>query len=219
MHQSLLTVHVPHNFSFFQYYTNRIYYKAISTNQCLVLYLQQCFDISYWYQKSNMFDLNTTTQLLANLKHTPSVLKPNIFLQLQAIIYDNFLNLSEKFLDMHSTFHLQFKIGDLIEELLYNWSHEKYRIKKESFRKRNDCLVFDKIGLWNEANYFLKSRYSMKTLIPEKFFMTKLFLVMSSQFITTVLSPILFSHSSFSHLNNAQVSAFLPQLYQLIDLL
>ena len=29
---------------------------------------------------------------------------------------------------MHSTFHLQFKIDDLIEELLDNWSHEKYRI-------------------------------------------------------------------------------------------
>ena len=82
-----------------------------------------------------MFDPNTTTQLLANLNHTPSVLKLNIFLQLQAIIHDNFLNLSEKFLDMHSTFCLQFKIGDLIEEILDNWSHEKYRITIDSFRR------------------------------------------------------------------------------------
>ena len=66
-------------------------------------------------KKVNMFDPNTKTQLLAKLNHTPSVFKLNIFLQLQAINHDNFLNLSEKVLDMHSTFRLQFKIGDLIE--------------------------------------------------------------------------------------------------------
>ena len=75
------------------------------------------------------------------------MLKLNIFLRLQAIIHDNFLNLSEKLLDMHSTLHLQFKIGDLIEELLDNWLHEKYKITIESFRRRNDCLVLIKINL------------------------------------------------------------------------
>ena len=60
-----------------------------------------------------------------NLKHTPSLYKLNIFLWLQAISYDNFLNLSERFSEMHSTFCLKFKIGDLIEEILDNWSHEK----------------------------------------------------------------------------------------------
>ena len=114
-------------------------------------------------KKVNMFDPNTTTQLLVNLNHTPSVLKLNIFLLLQAIIHDNFLYLSEKLLDMHSTLCLQFKIGDLIEQILDNWSHEKYRITIESFRRRNDCLILLKIGLWIEVNYFLKCGYSIKS--------------------------------------------------------
>ena len=78
---------------FFWYCSNRTYYKAISTNQCLVPCPQHSFHISYRYQKGNMFDPNTTTQLLANLRDTPCVLKLNIFLWLQAIIHDNFRNL------------------------------------------------------------------------------------------------------------------------------
>ena len=34
---------------------------------------------------------------------------------------------------MPSTVHLQFKIGDLIQEVLDDWSDEMYRIKIESF--------------------------------------------------------------------------------------
>ena len=92
-----------------------------------------------------MFDQNTTTQLLATLDHTPYVLKVNIILRLQAIIHNNFLNLSEKLLHRRSTLHRQFKISDLIEQVLDNWSHEKYRITRGSFRWRNDCLVLIKI--------------------------------------------------------------------------
>ena len=90
-----------------------------------------------------------------NLKHTPSVLKLNIFLWVEPIIPENFLNFSQKLFDMHSTICLQFKI-DVIEEILDNWSHEKYRITIESFRRMSDCLVLIKIGSWNEPNYFLK---------------------------------------------------------------
>ena len=97
-----------------------------------------------------------------NLKHTLSVLKLNIFLQVQPIIPDNFLNFSQNLFDMHSTIHLQFKIGDLIEEILDNWSHEKYRKTIESFRRTSDCLVLIKIGSWNEPNYFLKCGFSVK---------------------------------------------------------
>ena len=120
---------------------------------------------------------------------------------------------------MHSTLCIQFKIGDLIEQVLDSWSHEKYRITIESFRWRNDCLVLIKIGLWNEANYFLKCRYSVKPS-SQKFFTTREFLFISSQFVKTVVSsPILFMHSPFLHLNITQVSAFLSHLYQLIDLI
>ena len=70
---------------------------------------------------------------------------------------------------MHSTIHLQFKIGDLIEEILDNWSHEKYRITIESFRRTSDCLVLIKMGLWNETNYFLKCGFSIKPSLMKSF--------------------------------------------------
>ena len=108
-----------------------------------------------------MFDLRANSYWL-NLNHNSSVLKLNILLQVQPIIPDNFLHFLQKFFDMHSTIRLQFKIGDLIEEILDNWSHEKYRITIESFRRMSDCLVLIKIGSWNETNYFLKCGFSVK---------------------------------------------------------
>ena len=97
-----------------------------------------------------------------NLKHTLSVLKLNIFLWVQPIIPDNFLNFSQNLFDMHLTICLQFKIGDLLEEILDNWCSEKYRITIESFRRMNDCLVLIKMGSWNEPNYFLKCGFLVK---------------------------------------------------------
>ena len=70
---------------------------------------------------------------------------------------------------MHSIFRLQFKIGDLIDKILDNWSHEKYRITIESFRWRSDCLVLIKIWLWNEWNHFLKCAVSIKLLSQKSF--------------------------------------------------
>ena len=70
---------------------------------------------------------------------------------------------------MNSTSHLQLKIGDLIEEILDNWCDEKYRITIESFRRRSDCLVLIKVGLWNEPNYFLKCGFSVKPASKKSF--------------------------------------------------
>ena len=103
MPQSPLAHHVPHNqatyISFYVALTGPITkpYPQINVSFCVC---NNVFISATGTKNSNMFDLNTTKQLLANLKDTPSVLKLNIFLQLQAIIHDHFLNLSEKFLDM-----------------------------------------------------------------------------------------------------------------------
>ena len=69
------------------------------------------------------------------------MLKLNIFLRVEPIIPDNFLNFSQNLFDMHSIIHLQFKIGDLIEEILDNWCCEKYRITIESFRRMSVIFV------------------------------------------------------------------------------
>ena len=35
---------------------------------------------------------------------------------------------------MPNTLHIQYKIGDIIDDILENWCDEKYRITIESFR-------------------------------------------------------------------------------------
>ena len=154
-----------------------------------------------------------------NLKHTPSLYKLNIFLWLQAIIHDNFLNLSEKLFDMNSTIHLQFKISNLIDEILDNWSHEKYRITIESFRRTSDCLVLIKIGLWNEPNHFLKCAVSIKPSSRKSYsWLENLLLSLLNLWKAYFL--LVLHHTTFFHLNLTQVSTILlPHLFQLIDLL
>ena len=52
--------HMTKRLQFFWHCTNKTYDKGISTNQCLILGLADSFHISYCYQKSNIFDPNTT---------------------------------------------------------------------------------------------------------------------------------------------------------------
>ena len=64
---------------------------------------------------------------------------------------------------MPNTLHIQYKIGDSIDDILENWCDEKYRITIESFRRKKDCLVFFRIGNWGEKRHFLKSAVSVRS--------------------------------------------------------
>ena len=62
---------------------------------------------------------------------------------------------------MPNTLQIQYKIADIIEDILDNWCDEKYRITIESFRRSKDCLVIFRIGNWGEKNHFFKSAVSV----------------------------------------------------------
>ena len=64
---------------------------------------------------------------------------------------------------MPNTLHIQYKIGDIIDDILENWCDKKYRITIESFRRKKDCLVFFRIGNWGEKHHFLKSAVSVRS--------------------------------------------------------
>ena len=57
---------------------------------------------------------------------------------------------------MPNTLQIQYKIGDIIDDILENWGDEKYTITIESFRQNKDCLVLFHIGNWGEKNHFFQ---------------------------------------------------------------
>ena len=63
---------------------------------------------------------------------------------------------------MPNTLHIQYKIGDIIDDILENWSDENYKVTIESFRRKKDCLVLFPIGNWGEKNHFIKSAVSVR---------------------------------------------------------
>ena len=63
---------------------------------------------------------------------------------------------------MPNTLHIQYKIGDIIDDILENWGDENYRVTIESFKRKKDCLVVFKIGNWGEKNNFFKSAVSVR---------------------------------------------------------
>ena len=104
MLHSPLTLHVPHNQSTsvsFGHTHTPLPTSITKTYPQINVSLHVC---------NNVFISATVTKKITcltwipqhsywpNLKHTPSVYKLNIFMQLQALIHDNFLNLSQKLL-------------------------------------------------------------------------------------------------------------------------
>ena len=63
---------------------------------------------------------------------------------------------------MPNTLHIQYKIGDIIDDILENWGDENYKVTIESFRTKKDCLVLFRIGNWGEKNNFFKSAVSVR---------------------------------------------------------
>ena len=63
---------------------------------------------------------------------------------------------------MPNTLQIQYKIGDIIDDILENLGDEKYTITIESFRRNKDCLVLFRIGNWGEKNNFFKSAVSVR---------------------------------------------------------
>ena len=63
---------------------------------------------------------------------------------------------------MPNTLHIQYKIGDIIDNILENWGDENYKVTIESFRRKKDCLVLFRIGNWGEKNNFFKSAVSVR---------------------------------------------------------
>ena len=57
---------------------------------------------------------------------------------------------------MPNSLHIQYKIGDIIDDILENWDDENYRVTIESFKRKKDCLVLFKIGNWGEKNIFFQ---------------------------------------------------------------
>ena len=63
---------------------------------------------------------------------------------------------------MPNTLHIQYQIGDIIDNILENWGNENYKVTIESFRRKKDCLVLFRVGNWGEKNYFFKSAVSVR---------------------------------------------------------
>ena len=63
---------------------------------------------------------------------------------------------------MPNTLHIQYQIGDIIDNILENWGNENYKVTIESFRRKKDCLVLFRVGNWCENNYFFKSAVSVR---------------------------------------------------------
>ena len=63
---------------------------------------------------------------------------------------------------MPNTLHIQYKIGDIIDNILENWGNENYKVTIESFRRKKDCLVLFRVGNWGEKNNFFKSAVSVR---------------------------------------------------------
>ena len=63
---------------------------------------------------------------------------------------------------MPNTLHIQYKIGDIIDDILENWGDENYKVTIESFRRKKDCLVLFRVGNWGEKNIFFKSAVSAR---------------------------------------------------------
>ena len=63
---------------------------------------------------------------------------------------------------MPNTLHIQYQIGDIIDNILENWGNENYKVTIESFRRKKDCLVLSRVGNWCEKNYFFKSAVSVR---------------------------------------------------------
>ena len=63
---------------------------------------------------------------------------------------------------MPNTLHIQYKIGDIIDDVLENWGDENYKVTIESVRQKKDCLVLFRIGNWGEKNHFFKSAVSVR---------------------------------------------------------
>ena len=63
---------------------------------------------------------------------------------------------------MPNTLHIQYQIGDIIDNILENWGNENYKVTIESFRRKKDCLVLFRVGNWCEKNYFFKSAVSVR---------------------------------------------------------
>ena len=55
---------------------------------------------------------------------------------------------------MPNTLHIQYQIGDIIDNILENWGNDNYKVTIESFRRKKDCLVLFRVGNWCEKNYF-----------------------------------------------------------------
>ena len=49
---------------------------------------------------------------------------------------------------MPNTLHIQYQIGDIIDNILENWGNENYKVTIESFRRKKDCLVLFRVGNW-----------------------------------------------------------------------
>ena len=63
---------------------------------------------------------------------------------------------------MPNTLQIQYKIGNIIDDILENWGDENYRVTIESFKRKKDCLVLFKIGNWGENNHFFKVAVSVR---------------------------------------------------------
>ena len=63
---------------------------------------------------------------------------------------------------MPNTLHIQYQIGDIIDNILENWGNENYKVTIESFRRKKDCLVLFRVGNWGEKNHFFKSAVSVR---------------------------------------------------------
>ena len=55
---------------------------------------------------------------------------------------------------MPNTLHIQYQIGDIIDNILENWGNDNYKVTIESFRRKKYCLVLFRVGNWCEKNYF-----------------------------------------------------------------
>ena len=56
---------------------------------------------------------------------------------------------------MPNTLHIQYKIGDIIDDILENWGGENYKVTIESFRQKKTVLSFFALEIGEKRIIFL----------------------------------------------------------------
>ena len=60
---------------------------------------------------------------------------------------------------MPNTLHIQYKIGDIIDDILENWGDENYKVTIESFRTKKTVLSFFALEIGEKRIIFLNRQF------------------------------------------------------------